>query len=153
MNLAFVRLNHDWNAEPNAPDVSASPDGQDVILSFYLNPWQFPEFEEEEKGVLRFSNCSQYRLGRTNDEGWYRGQCRFSTLAPAWGEFYAILGDPRSIDGPGDWITTQSNFGKSGTHFLFYLRDNTFECVAEKCTIEPIADNALHVRRKSIPSL
>jgi hypothetical protein len=29
-------------------------------------------------------------LGRTNDEGWYLGQCRFSKVAPTWGEFYHV---------------------------------------------------------------
>ena len=35
-----------------------------------------------------------------------------------------------------------------GRHFLFYLRDNTFECVAENCIIEPRDDNALYKNGK-----
>lgn len=148
---SFVRLNHGWNAEPNAPNESVSVEGQDVLLQFDINPFQFREFNECEKGELRFVNYSRYRLGRTNDEGWYLGQCRFSGLAPAWGEFYAIIGDPNSTDGPDDWVEAPRPQAQNGTHFLFYFRDRTFECVAEKVFVEPTQDNALFRTHKTIP--
>lgn len=152
MPASFFRLNNGWNAEPNAPDESARVDGQDVLLRFDINTFQFGEFNESEKGVLRFVNCSRFRLGGTNDEGWYRGKCRFSRLAPAWGEFYAVIGDPNSTEGPSDWIVVQHSAGGNRTHFLFYFRDRSFECVAEKCVIEPTQKNALFRTHKSIPS-
>ena len=151
MPTSFVRLNDGWNAEPNAPEESARVDGQDVLLQFDINALQFGEFIKGDKGVLRFVNCSQFRLGATNDEGWYRGQCRFSELAPAWGEFYAVIGDPNSTIGPNDWVVVQSAVGKSRTHFLFYFRDRTFECVAEKCVVESTQKNALFRTHKSSP--
>jgi len=104
---AFIRLNNGWNAEPNAPDESVRVYGQDVLLQFEINAFQIQEFNECEMGALRFVNYSRYRPGRTNDEGWYQGQYRFSGLAPAWGEFYAIIGDPNSTDGPADWFVVQ----------------------------------------------
>jgi len=33
---------------------------------------------------------------------------------------------------------------------LFYFRDETFECVAEKCIIEPTADNSLQRTGKGL---
>lgn len=148
---SFIQLNDGWNAEPNAPNESTHVDGQDVLLQFDMNAFQFEEFNENEIGFLRFVNCSRFRLGRTNDEGWYRGDCRFSGLAPAWGEFYAIVGAPDSTDGPDDWVVMQRSSGQPGTHFLFYFRDRTFECVAEECVVEPIPGNALFRTLKSIP--
>ena len=74
----FRKLNEGWNAEPNAPDPEVTVCGDDVLLSFVLNPFQFPQFAEEQRGLLRFNGCQRYRLGPTNDEGWYRGQCRTS---------------------------------------------------------------------------
>ena len=81
----------------------------------------------------------------TNDEGWYRGQCRFSRLAPAWGEFYEVRGDllldfvpdPEEFRSHGvqleprplRWVTIGEP-GVTSRHFLFYLRDQTFECDA-----------------------
>lgn len=94
MNPTFVQLNIGWNAQPNAPNPEARLEGADVVLRFDMNPYQFQDFHDEEKGFLRFVNCSQFRMGATNDEGWYRGQCRFSKIAPSWGEFYAILNEP-----------------------------------------------------------
>ena len=94
----FKHLNKDWNAEPNAPDARVAVTGSQVRLMFVLNPWAY-EAEEEEKGCLTFKQCSMWRLGATNDEGWYRGQCRYSKSAPTWGEFYELLGrDDRSLE-------------------------------------------------------
>lgn len=87
-------------------------------------------------------NCSRYRLGATNDEGWYRGQCRYSNVAPEWGEFYEIEGpDPHMMD-PIDWMTA-SGVANPARHFLFYFRDNTFECIAADLAFERVTDNAL----------
>jgi hypothetical protein len=55
-------------------------------------------------GDFETSINGRYRLGNTNDEGWYRGQCRFSKLAPAWGEFYEVEGDPLMDKAPDDWV-------------------------------------------------
>ena len=108
------------------------------------------EFEEDELGFLRFLNCARYRLGATNDEGWYRGHCRFSQVAPEWGEFYEVAGDS-TLEGPIDWHVLSEKTANQLHHFLFYLRDHTFECLAEDCMVEPRDDNALHRTRKLIP--
>jgi hypothetical protein len=150
---SFIRLNNGWNAEPNAPGESARVDGRDVLLQFEMNPFLYPEFNESEVGILRFVDCSRFRLGGTNDEGWYRGECRFSGVAPEWGEFYAVIGDRHSTDGPNDWAVVQDAPAKKRTHFLFYFRDRTFECVAETCVVEPTQDNALVRALKTIPRL
>ena len=124
----FRQLNDGWNAEPNAPAPQVGIEADDVLLSFLLNPFIF-DLGPKDVGVVRFRNCSRYRLGATNDEGWYRGQCRFSTLAPRWGEFYEISGDLRLKECPNDWVRVgpAQPFSR---HFLFYLRDETFECDA-----------------------
>lgn len=150
---SFIQLNNGWNAEPNAPDESARVDNEDVLLQFKINGFQFREFNECENGILRFVNCSRFRLGSTNDEGWYRGQCRFSGSAPRWGEFYAVIGDPNSTDGPDDWVVMPRFLEQNRTHFLFYFRDRTFECVADRCVVEPTEGNALFRNLKAIPRL
>ncbi|MDN5001970.1 hypothetical protein ACFQZO_13840 [Bradyrhizobium sp. GCM10027634] len=140
--LSFRKLNEGWNAEPNAPWPHVAISGHDVLLSFLLNPFQFTSFAEEDQGILRFSNCVRYRLGATNDEGWSRGQCRYSKLAPRWGEFYEIAGcDPHMMD-PIDWELVGGT-STSSRHFLFYFRDETFECMAADWTFEPVLENAL----------
>ncbi len=130
MKTIFTKLNEDWNAEPNAPEPKVTVNGDDVIVEFYLNAFQYKQFEEEDKGIIKFKNSRRYRLGKVNDEGWYLGQCRFSKLAPDWGEFYKIDGDILEDKCPNDWIILDKNkIGRS--HFLFYFRDEEFECDAD----------------------
>lgn len=140
--LLFTQLNHDWNAEPNAPRPRVETLGGDVRLTFFLNPFVFTAFNEGDTGVLRFVNVEKFRVGPTNDEGWYQGQCRFSESAPKWGEFYLVSGDETNLREPDDWRLLSSDT-KQRKHFLFYFRDETFECVAMNCQIEGTTDNAL----------
>jgi hypothetical protein len=130
----FTKLNDGWNAEPNAPDPSVRIDARDVVLEFTANAFQFAGFGQDQRLRLRFKNATSYRLGPTNDEGWYRGQCRFSMLAPAWGDFYEIAGDLKLDAAPNDWQEIAA--GRAARHFLFYLRDETFECAASDWTLE-----------------
>jgi len=92
-NLQFIQLNSGWNADPNVPLPRIELDSGDLLLIFRLNAFQFANFREDDLGILRFVSCTKYHLGGPNDEGWYLGQCRFSKLAPAWGEFYRIQGE------------------------------------------------------------
>ncbi|MCB9961232.1 MAG: hypothetical protein R3C00_11465 [Hyphomonas sp.] len=141
MRPTFQQLNFGWNAEPNAPEPSVEVVGQDLLLKFFLNPFQYPNFTSGDIGAIRFKACSRFRLGRTNDEGWYRGECRYSKTAPAWGEFYELVGTDEVADQPDDWVTITD--GVPGRHFLFYFRDGTFECFSDRWLAEPIAANAL----------
>ena len=142
MQLSFRKLNEGWNAEPNAPFPRVAVLGGDVVIRFLLNPFQFTNFAEDDEGLLRFINCSRYRLGSTNDEGWYRGQCRYSRLAPEWGEFYEITGPDTHLMDPTDWKIA-SSVSNPSRHFLFYFRDETFECIAADWTFERVPENAL----------
>jgi hypothetical protein len=151
MRPTFQLLNPDWNADPSAPDPAPEASGADLLLTFRVNAVQFPEFEAGEIGTLRFVSCRRYRLGPANDEGWSRGQCRFSGLAPAWGEFYLVKGDAALLNAPRDWKNVDAgSMGPDGHHFLFYFKDKTFECVADRCAVEPVGGNALKRTGKSI---
>ncbi len=67
----------------------------------------------------------------TNDEGWWKKQCRFSLSAPDWGEFYEVERDLRSEWLPADsWQLLGPSAVAHSRHFLFYFRDQTFECDA-----------------------
>ena len=144
----FQQLNLGWNAEPNAPEPVVEVAGHDILLRFSLNPFQYPEVTEGDVRVLRFKACSRYRLGETNDEGWYRGQCRYSKAAPAWGEFYEIIGSDEFADQPNDWVNVSP--APLGRHFLFYFRDDTFECFAADWLIEPSSANAISRREPNV---
>lgn len=130
MRPVFTKLNPDWNAEPNAPFPMVRWSDENLILRFHMNCFQFPQFEEADLGEITFVDCSRYRMGTINDEGWYRGQCRFSNLAPEWGEFYEVTGNLLLEQVPDDWITREADHSNL-RHFLFYFRDEEFECDAK----------------------
>ena len=148
MSTHFKKLNEGWNADPNAPDPSVRVTGSRVALEFTLNAFVFPQFEEEQRGQLVFSGVSRYRLGPTNDEGWARGQCRFGHLA-AWGEFYEVTGD-LLLDQVPDWNLV-STPAPAARHFLFYLRDETFECDAEQWEFRSSIDDERPANRGKEP--
>lgn len=108
--------------------------GSTVQVRFFLNHFAF-DAAEGEAARLTFTNCSLWRLGHTNDEGWYSGQCRYSETAPKWGEFCELTGFDEHRFDPADWQRPQSN-GTGVRHFLFYFRDETFECFADAWTLQ-----------------
>lgn len=58
------------------------------------------------------------------------------------GEFYVIEGDAALLEAPDDWKFVAPR-NAVGRHFLFYFRDNTFECIPARCVFEASGDNAL----------
>ena len=134
VNTSFHKLTKGWNAEPNSPDPKIELDGKTLPLLFYMNLYQFEEYDEDDVGEITFTNCSRYRLGTLNDEGWYRGQSRFVDIAHSWGEFYEIKGDPRMDYTSNDWQIVEHG-ETDHSHYLFYFRDEDFECCAESWSL------------------
>ena len=139
MPTSFVVLNQGWNADPNAPEPLIERHGSDLRLSFRINAFQYPQFAEGQVASIRFLGCWRHRLGATNDEGWYMGQCRFSRLAPAWGEFYEVTGDLLLEAKPLEWVVSGPATAHTH-HYLFYFRDSTFECDATSFEVTLPAD-------------
>jgi hypothetical protein len=75
------------------------------------------------------------------------GSVAFSKIAPAWGEFYIVTGSASLLDIPTDWRVVAKPT-RDGQHFLFYFRDEMFECIADCCLIEKSTTNALQRERK-----
>ncbi|MER8825709.1 hypothetical protein NKH73_09075 [Mesorhizobium sp. M0938] len=136
-DLRFAKLNESWNADPNAPHPSVEQSGNDILLRFLLNSFQFKRFVEGDVGILRFRNCSRYRIDPTNDHAWFGGSCRYSALAPGWGEFYELVGDDPTLATVSDWNMIGDKLPVA-RHFLFYFRDEMFECFAEDWSFEHV---------------
>lgn len=103
----------------------------DVIVRFRLNPFQCKEFSDGDEGLLTFRNCCQYRFGAPNDEGFYQyGQSRFKRYGIPWGEFYLLEDSGWEKEFP-DLVQAGGQPTKNSRHYLFYFRDDTFECIAE----------------------
>ena len=100
-----------------------------------MNCFQFPEYRAGDIGEITFADCSRYRLGILNDEGWHRGKCRFQSTMHRWGEFYQVDGDLRLDAVADDWHIRDPDTGDR-THFLFYFRSEDFECDARAWRLE-----------------
>lgn len=133
--IKFEQLNMDWNAEPNAPKLQIEIKGSDVLIEFYLNAFMFERFAERDKARMTFYNCLQYRNGAPNDEGfYYYGKSRFKKYGVKWGEFYLVhnsnwqeeFPNPIKVGGSSDNLN----------HYLFYFKDETFECIASSFCID-----------------
>lgn len=125
--LTFTQLNIGWNAEPNAPGLKLTHHADCFAMTIKPNAYLFPKFERVAIISVRFYDCRKYRVTNVNDHGWYAGQCRFSKLAPDWGEFYEISGDTRDEMDTTPWVMLS---GSGSRHFHFYLRDNAVEVKA-----------------------
>ncbi len=130
---AFIHLNETWNAHPNDVGLKIEQDGQTLLAHMRPNPYAYREYENIPSITVRFSGCERYRVTSVNDHGWYAGQCRFSGLAPSWGEFYEISGDTRDDMDPTPWVKME---GHGARHFHFYLRDEALEVKAQDWSLE-----------------
>jgi len=132
--IEFVQLNHGWNADPVFPDIQIGITGNNLTLSFYMNAYEFENYDEGDTGILTFYNFFQYRVGPPNDEGFYNfNQSRYKKYGVNWGEFYLVKNsdwqtnfpDPIKVNPDADIDIYNIN------HYLFYMKDETFECIAE----------------------
>ncbi len=134
-DITFEQLNMGWNAEPNAPELSVTVNGADVVIEFYLNAFAYEGFSEGDKAKITFYNCFQYRKGSPNDEGFFcHGQSRYKKYGVKWGEFYLIHNSDWKENFPDPIKVGATN--EKLQHYLFYFKDETFECIASSYTIE-----------------
>ena len=139
--MIFEQLNENWNADPNDPEVEISVVGNDVIVEFFLNAYQFEAFNEGDKAVLTFRDCLQYRYGSPNDEGFYdHDQSRYKSFGVKWGEFYVIHDSDWKSNFPDSISVSEQPLGEL-KHYLFYFRDGTFECIAKDYELKKISDS------------
>ncbi|WP_435414559.1 hypothetical protein [Polaribacter aestuariivivens] len=124
--MEYIQLNEDWNAHPNAPETSIFENEDNLQLEFYLNNFIFEEFDEDDKGLLVFKNCSKYNFSNCNDESYFREQYRFTHKKLPYGEFYQLKGD-YDFDGK---VLSMKKSNKL-KHYIFMLKENILECYAE----------------------
>jgi len=133
-------LTTDWNADPNAPEVKLTVEGSSVTLDFFVNYFLFDKFEEGDKARVTFLNCHKYSFNSMNDEGYYMGQYRYKYTDLPWGEFYK-LDTNWETDFPLRHRTLiEMNYKAGLNHYIFFFKDNTFECAAESYQLEFYSD-------------
>ena len=145
--MKYKKLNIEWNAEPNAPLPELSVDGSQIRIKFFLDSFLNDYLEDDEMGELIFVNCHKYSFNNCNDEAYYRSKYRYNNSQLPWGEFYELQTEWRN-DFPQDGIVLNESVDESILkHFIFFLRDNTFECVAEKYEFSYLKDRTTQVQQ------
>lgn len=129
----FNHLNETWNAHPSDVSLKIEQNGQTLLAHIRPNPYAYREYENIHSITVCFLGCARYRVTPVNDHGWYGGQCRFSGLAPSWGEFYEVSGDTRDAMDPTPWVEME---GSGTRHFHFYLRDEALEVKAQGWSLD-----------------
>jgi hypothetical protein len=142
-NVRITKLNQNFAPDPNiaAPRLAISDD--DIVLEFPLNYFR-GEFADGAIGRLRFRNCLMFRAGDPNDEGFFdpvgkRNASRWNTRDYPMMEYhslYLIEGvEWKSAFGPHAFVNEalkKKLEDKPMKHFVFLMKDGSFECVAEE---------------------
>ncbi|MFV0592508.1 MAG: hypothetical protein ACK5M7_14060 [Draconibacterium sp.] len=129
--MKYIKQNKNWNAEPNSPNPKILPTESGVELSFLLNSFVFEHIDEGETGKLTFYDVHAYRLDSTNNEAYHQGKFRYKNEQLPWGEFYELTDSEWDRDFPSDKIIVNKSFEKKKIrHFIFFLHDCIFECLA-----------------------
>jgi hypothetical protein len=130
----YIQINNDWNADPVDPEIDLQIVGQDLVMDIFLNYFAFDKYSEGDKARITFTNCSRYSLNYCNDEGYYLGQYRTRPSELPWGEFYEIKGGMnRDLPEP---VVDLSTNRDNKRHFVFFFKDETFECLADDYRVE-----------------
>lgn len=131
--MKYKKLNNNWNADPNAPEPEIYVKDGDLQIIFYLNYHIFDHIKQGQRGKLTFSNCYMYRVGSPNDHGFYLGQFRYGRDDIQWGEFYELFESDWQNNFPDDKVILKEilHNDKRLRHFLFFFRDEGFECLAK----------------------
>lgn len=132
--MKFKKLNTNWNAEPNAPNLQIE-EGEDYLeLIFDINTFQFDYLDEGDKGAIEFVEVFRYFIGTTNADGYLKGEHRYSNEQLPWGEFYELLESNWRTEFPQNSEIINPNLDKSELrHFIIFFRDQEVECLANDC--------------------
>lgn len=141
--MKYKKLNNNWNADPNAPEPEIYVKDGDLQVFFYLNYHIYDHIKEGQRGDLIFTDCYMYRVGSPNDHGFYLGQFRYGRDDIEWGEFYELFESDWQINFPDDKVILKESLrnDKGLRHFLFFFRDEGFECIAKNFLFEYLPNN------------
>lgn len=134
--MTYTQFTIDWNADPNSPGVELVIGGTSVLIDFFVNYFIYDNFNEGDKAKITFFHCHKYCFNSMNDEGYFMGQYRYKYTDLPWGQFYKLNTDWET-DFPVGQITLNETVDKRKLHhYIFFFKDNTFECVAENYQLE-----------------
>lgn len=143
MNIIFKKINKLYESDPNIAKPKIEVSGSKVSLFFPLNYFVF-NFKEGEYGKIIFHDCLMFRVGDPNDEGLLMLSQQEVINDSVWSlenfpeievnSFFEIENsDWSSILKHKGFINSDVNIESIDRskykHFVFFMKDGTFECV------------------------
>ena len=132
MKSTYKKLNLDFDAEPNAPNPIVTENSESLSLTFLLNPFIWDNVKDDEQAKLIFNKVYAYRIGSPGSDN-FKDFRYFDSEIDNYG-FYQIENSKWKSDFPDDKKIVNNTFVDSSdlNHFVFFFRDNTFECIANE---------------------
>lgn len=129
--MKIQKLNKNWSAEPSIPLESIIRTDDGIEVNFLLNSLPYEYIEEGEKGKLEFYDVYAYRKRASNVEEISKRKIPLKVDQIPYGDFYELTDSKWKTDFPEDKIIVDESKKTSKLkHFLFFLNDSTFECLA-----------------------
>lgn len=129
--MKIQKLNKNWSAEPSVPLETIKRTDDGIEVNFLLNSLPYEYIEEGEKGKLEFYDVYAYRKTASNLEEISKRKIPLKVDQIPLGDFYELLDSKWKTDFPTDKIVVDESKKTSKLrHFLFFLKDSTFECLA-----------------------
>lgn len=135
--MKYIKLNKNWNAEPNVPEPSINVNSEGIEIEFLLNPLLYEHIDEGEKGIIQFFHVYAYYFGPPNEKEYKNGNFRFKNHQLPWGEFYELMDSKWEKDFPTEMELLVKDLNKKSLrHFIFFLKNATLECLATDFSFE-----------------
>jgi hypothetical protein len=129
--MKFKKLNKNWAADLNAPHESIIQNEDGIEVDFLLNSFPYEHIDDGEKGKIAFYDVFAYRNVASIAEEISKRQIPFKVEQIPFGDLFELLDSKWKTDFPEDKIIVDETKKSSKLrHFLFFLKDATFECLA-----------------------
>lgn len=129
--MKIQKLNKNWSAEPSVPPETIKQTDDGIEVNFVLNSLPYEYIEDGEKGKLEFYDVFAYRKAASNSEEISKRKIPLKVDQIPLGDFYELLDSKWKTDFPTDKIIVDETKKTSKhRHFIFFLKDATFECLA-----------------------
>jgi hypothetical protein len=130
--IILEKLNRNYASDPNVAEPQLVIYGNKVRVRFQLNSFIYA-VPEESYGEVVFTDCMAFRVGKPNDEGYYKylehsiwNAEKFPNIE--WDSLYKVTNLP--LDYYSDFYKLEDIEENSLTHFVFFMKEGTFECLA-----------------------
>ncbi len=126
-----TKLNNNWTATEIIDDVQIISIDDSIEIKFMLDASAHEHIDNGETGSIEFSNVYAFARTKINRAQYLENRFRYQPAQLAWGGFKELSKSKWDKDFPADMKIINSKQGKKKfRHFILFLNDEVFECLA-----------------------